>query len=183
LFALLFASAAVTLVGLPELQGEVAAGRWPRATLAVAPAFLALFILGYGAYRFALVRAGRYPAGKALAQLGLMLLALGVVAGIALERGRAPGANGAVDLGRALSSADPDARAMAAELLRHRPRPVAMEQIPRLVELLSDRSPPVRREAHATLVALAGEDVGGDGSDAPARWRAYWHDRGVPGQP
>jgi len=183
LFALLLVSAALTLVGLPELQREVAAGRWPRAALALPPSLLAVFILGYAAYRFALVRAGRYPAGKALVQLGLMLLVLGVIAGIALERGRPAPADGAVDLGRALASTDPDGRAMAAELLRHRPRPTALAQVPRLIELLSDPSPVVRREARATLVALAGQDVGGDGADAPSRWLAYWRERGAPVRP
>lgn len=178
LIALLAASAALTLIGLPELQAAVAAGRWPRVTLALPPALLALFVVGYGAYRYQLVRAGRYPGGKALVQVGLMVLVLAVVAGMALERGRAfP--DRAVDLGRALGSTDPDARAMAAELLRHRPRPVAEAQVGRLVELLGDPSPQVRREAHATLVALAGADVGGDGPDAAVTWRAYWRDRGV----
>ncbi len=179
LFALLLLSAVLTLVGLPELQREVAAGSFPRAALALPPAFLALFIVGYAAYRFVLVRAGRYPAGKALVQLGLMVLVLGVIAGIALERGQPPAGDHPVDLGRALVSADPDVRAMAAELLRHRPREAGIGQVTRLVELLGDSSPEVRRQARASLVQLAGEDVAGEGRDAPGRWRAYWRDRGV----
>ncbi len=179
LFALLLLSTVLTLVGLPELRREVAAGSFPRAALALPPAFLALFILGYAAYRFALVRAGRYSAGKAMVQTGLMVLALGVIAGIALERGQPPAADGPVDLGHALASADPGARAMAAELLRHRPREVGLAQVGRLVDLLGDPSPEVRRQAQASLVQLAGEDVAGEGRDVAGRWRTYWRDRGV----
>lgn len=179
LFALLLLSAVLTLVGLPELQREVAAGRFPHAALALPPAFLALFIVGYAAYRFMLVRAGRYPAGKALVQIGLMVLVLGVIAGIALERGQPSAGDGPVDLGRALGSADPDARAMAAELVRHRPREAGLSQVRRLVELLGDSSPEVRRQARASLVQLAGEDVAGTGRDESGRWLIYWRDRGV----
>lgn len=179
LFALLLLSTVLTLVGLPELQREVAAGRFPRVALALPAAFLALFILGYAAYRFVLVRAGRYPAGKALVQTGLMVLVLGVIAGIALERGQPPAGALPVDLGRALASADPDARAMAAELVRHRPREAGLAQVARLVDLLEDPSPEVRRQSRASLVQLAGEDVAGESRDASGRWRAYWLARGV----
>ncbi|WP_248356209.1 HEAT repeat domain-containing protein [Anaeromyxobacter oryzae] len=178
LFGILAASAALTLVGLPELQRAVAAGRWPPAALALPPAFLAVFIVGYAAYRFVLVRAGRYPAGKAFVQLGLMLLVLGVVAGIARERGRPPVAS-PVDLARALTSSDADVRAMAAELLRHRPRAAALPQVPRLVDLLADPELAVRDQARETLVALAGSDAGGEGPGAADRWRAYWREQGV----
>ncbi|GAO03467.1 hypothetical protein [Anaeromyxobacter sp. PSR-1] len=178
LYALLLVAAALTLAGLPELQRAVAAGHWPRATLAIPPALVAVFIAGYATYRFALVRAGRYPAGKALVQLGLMVLMVAVIGGIALERGQgAPDAP--VDLGRALASTDPDARAMAAELARHRPREVSERLVPALVELAADPAPEVRRQARATLAALAGEDAGGDGPDAPERWRAFWRARGL----
>lgn len=174
LIALLLLSAALTLVGLPELQEAVAAGRMPAALRWIPPAFLAVFLIGFGVYRFALVRAGRYPAGKALVRLGLLLLVGGVIAGIVLERGRPERAPAAVvDLDRALRSSDPDVRAMAAELARHRPREVALPLAPRLADLVEDAAPEVRREAHASLVALAGSDVGGQGEGAAARWRTW----------
>lgn len=176
---LLLVSAALTLIGVPELKEAVAAGRWPRVALALPPTFLALFIVGYGVYRFALVRAGRYPAGKALVQLGLMVLVLGVVASVALEH--VPGAGERRDrLERALRAGDPEVRAMAAELVRYRPPEVARPLVPRLIELLGDPSPLVRREAHATLAALAGLDAG-EGPDAAARWREVWRARGAEG--
>jgi hypothetical protein len=180
LFALLLLATVLTLAGLPELQREVAAGRFPRAALALPAAFLAVFILAYAGYRFLLVRAGRYPAGKALAQIGLMVLVLGVIAGIALERDQPPSSGRPVDLARALASGDPDTRAMAAELVRHRPPEAGLAYVEHLVDLLRDPSPEVRRQARASLVQLAGEDVAaGEGSDAAARWRAYWRGRGA----
>jgi hypothetical protein len=166
---LLVMAAVLTLVGLPELGDEVASGRWPSATLALPPAFIALFILGYAAYRLTLVRAGRYPAGKALVQLGLMVLALGMVVSFAVERASA--VHGSRDpVARGLRSIDPGVRAMAAELVRHRPPEAVLRLAPRLIELLGDRSPDVRREAHASLVALAGVDLG-DGLESAPRWR------------
>jgi hypothetical protein len=174
LFALLIGSAALTLFGLPELQRAVAEGRWPPAALAGPPALLGLFIVGFAAYRLALVRAGRYSAGKALVQVAVMFLLLGVIGGLALapadggEPGRTP-----VGLERPLASQDPDVRALAAELVRHRPRAEALAAAPRLAELLEDPAPEVRRQARASLVAIAGEDVGGDGPEAGSRWRAW----------
>ncbi len=179
LFALLIVSAALTLFGLPDLQRAVAAGRSPPLALAVAPALLLLFAVGYTGYRLVLVRAGRYPAGKALVRIAVMAAVVGAVAGLvrAPQDGRAPG-QGPVALERTLLSADPEVRALAAEVVRHRPRAQAVALAPRLVELLEDRAPEVRRQARLSLVALAGRDVGGDGSDAQARWRDYWRDAG-----
>jgi hypothetical protein len=171
LFALLLVSAGLTLFGLPEMQRAVAEGRWPSAALAVPAALLALFAVGYAAYRIALVRAGRYPAGKALFRIALMAAAVGAAAGIVLvppEAG-APGES-SIDLSRPLGSPDPEVRALAAELVRHRPRKQALAYADRLVELLDDGSPEVRRQARLSLTSLAGRDVGG-GPDAAARWR------------
>jgi hypothetical protein len=175
LFGILIVSAALTLFGLPELQRAVAAGRWPPLALAAGPALLAIFAVGYAAYRIVLVRAGRYPAGKALVRIAIMAAVVGVVAGIvrAPPDGRAPG-QGPVDVSRPLLSSDPEVRALAAEVVRHRPREQALAAVPRLVELLEDRSPEVRRQARLSLVALAGRDVGGEGPDAAARWREHW---------
>lgn len=177
--ALLVLSTALTLVGVPELQREVAAGRFPGAALAIPPVLLALFVLGFGGYRLTLVRAGRYPAGKALVQLGLMVLVLAVIVGIALDRPRPAAGDAPVELARVLASSDPDTRALAAEAVRHRPRAVALAEVPRLVALLDDPAPEVRRQAHASLAALAGTDAGGAGPGATARWREYWRRAGA----
>jgi hypothetical protein len=174
LFALLIASAALTLFGVPEMQRAVAAGRWPPIALAVPPALLAVFIVGYAAYRLVLVRAGRYTAGKALVQVAVMILVLGIVARVALVPAeRAGPGQTRVELARALASTDPDVRALAAEVARHRPREEALAVAVRLAELVEDPSPEVRRQAHASLVAIAGRDEGGEGTGAADRWRTW----------
>jgi hypothetical protein len=172
LFGLLLVSAALTLFGLPDLQRAVAEGRWPRGTLAIAPALLVVFLVGYAAYRIALVRAGRYPAGKALVRIALTAAVIGVVAGLVL-RPPPPAGEGPVELGVLLVSARPEVRALAAEVVRHRPRAEALAHVDRLVDLLEDPSPEVRRQARLSLAALAGDDLGA-GPGAPARWRALF---------
>ena len=174
LFGLLLVSVAVTLFGFPELQRAVAQGRWPPITLAIPAALLGLFALGYAGYRIVLVRAGRYPAGKALVRIVLIAAVVGAAAGIVLVPPDPAPAGAAVDLDRLLRSADPDVRAIAAELARHRPRLQGLAYAQRLVELLDDASPEVRRQARLTLVALAGKDAGGPGPDSAARWREHF---------
>ncbi len=166
---LLAASAALTLAWLPSLRAGVAAGRWQRGVLVIPPLVLAAFIAGYAVYRYALVRARRYPPGKALVQVGLMLLALGLVTGMALEPVQPVPPQGRLE--RGLRSGSADVRALAAELARYRAADRVRPLVPWLVELLDDADPEVRREAHTSLVAITGEDLGED-AGAPARWRA-----------
>jgi hypothetical protein len=175
LYLLLLAAAAAAL--LVPAGNEPGSGR--RAELLVAPALLGLFAIGFAIYRFTLVRAGRYHAGKAFVQVGLIGLVLLLFVPGSVERWKASGAVPPVDLTRQLRSADPEARAMAAELVRHREAADARRYVPRLVALLDDPTAEVRRQARASLAALAHEDVGGEGADAPQRWRAWWSDRGV----
>jgi len=148
-------------------------------TLMVAPALLALFIAAFALRRFSLVRAGRYHAGKAFVQVGLMVLVLTLALPGSLERYRAAGPVRAVDLARHLRSADADARAMAAELARHRERKEALRHLPRLIEMLDDPSAEVRRQATATLIDLAGEDAAPGEDDARSLWRAWWRAHGA----
>jgi hypothetical protein len=140
---------------------------------------LGAFAIGFTAYRFTLVRAGQYHAGKAFVQVGLIGLVLFLFLPGSVERWKASGATPPVDLTRQLRSSDPEARAMAAELVRHRAPQDARRYVPRLVALMSDPAGEVRRQARASLVAMAREDVGGDGPEAADRWRAYWAARGV----
>jgi hypothetical protein len=79
---------------------------------------------------------------------------------------------------RPLASTDPDVRALAAEVARYRPREEVGVVAGRLVELLDDPAPEVRRQAHAALVALAGHDAGGEGPGAAGRWRAWAREAG-----
>jgi hypothetical protein len=179
LYTLLAAAAAFTLFGGPLLEQAVREGRLAQPALLVAPGLLLLFIVVFAAYRYALVRTGHYHAGKAFVQVGLMLLILTLLLPRSLERYQAAGIVRPVDLARFLGAPDPEARAMAAELARHRERGEALQYVPRLVELVEDASPEVRRQARATLQYLAGSDAGGDGPDAPARWRDYWRGQGT----
>jgi hypothetical protein len=179
LYVLLLASAAVTLFATPTLEQAVREGRAPRLALIAPPVLLAAFIALFAVYRFALVRARRYHAGKAFVQVLLMVMVLTVSLPGSLERWRAAGTVRAVDLALHLRSPDAEARALAAELARHRDPAEAVRYVPRLVQLLSDPAPEVRRQARASLVALAGTDAGGDGPDAAARWRGWWRQQGV----
>ncbi len=179
LYVLLLAAAAVALYGGPALDRVVRGGATGSWALLLAPLLLGLFIVGFTAYRFALVQAGRYNAGKAMVQIGLMVLVLSFIVPGSLERYRSAGSARPVDLTRYLRAQDPDARAMAAELVRHRPRAEALPYVARLVALLDDGSPEVRRQAHASLAALAGEDAGGEGPGAADRWRSWWSAHGL----
>ncbi len=166
---LLALATVLTLAWLPSLRVEVASGRLPRAVLAIPPALLAVFIGGYAAYRFTLVRAGRYPAGKALAQVGLMVLALLLVARFALDPVPPTPRGGRLE--RGLRSGSADVRALAAELARYRAADRVRPLVPLLVALLDDPDPEVRLEAHTSLGAITGEDLG-VGEGASLRWRA-----------
>jgi hypothetical protein len=174
LLALLVLSAGVTLFGLPEIRRAVAEGRWPPATLAVPATLLGLFAVVYAAYRLALVRAGRYPAGKALVRIAVIAAVVGTAAGLVLTPPEPAVGGAAVELGRPLASQDPGVRALAAEVVRYRPRRQGLAHVQRLIELLDDGAPEVRREARLSLTALAGKDVGGKGPDAAARWREHF---------
>ncbi len=174
LYVLLIASAAVTLLGAPAIEQAVREGRAPRVAMIVAPAVLATFIVLFALYRFALVRAGRYLAGKAFVQVGIMVLVLTLVLPGSLDRWRSAGTVRPVDLSRHLQAPDAETRALAAELARHRDPSDALRYVPRLIDLLSDPSPEVRRQARSSLIAIAGADAGGDGPDAAAAWRAWW---------
>ncbi len=175
LYLLLLGAAAAALLIAPET--DAGAGRRPE--LLLAPVLLGAFAIGFTAYRFTLVRAGQYHAGKAFIQVGLIGLVVFLFVPGSVERWKASGATPPVDLTRQLRSGDPEARAMAAELVRHRDPQDALRYVPRLVTLMSDPAGEVRRQARASLSAMAGEDVGGEGPEAAVRWRAYWATRGV----
>jgi hypothetical protein len=173
---LLFLAAAAALL----LEPALAAGRRVGPAVVVAAVLLGLFVAGFAAYRLLLVRAGRYPAGKAFVQVGLVLALALFVFGVVRDPRRAPVLAAPVDLARPLRSAEAGTRALAAELARFRPREEALRHVPRLADLLEDPSPEVRRQAHASLVALAGGDAGGAGPGAGERWRAHFAGRAAP---
>jgi hypothetical protein len=68
---------------------------------------------------------------------------------------------------------NPRVRAMAAEIARHRPEGKAMA--PRLVRALGDRDARVREQAHRSLVAITGEDLGDPSTEAGLRaWESRY---------
>jgi hypothetical protein len=174
LLGLLVAAAAGALLVLPR----AVQGGWPSKFRLVPVALLVLFVGGYAAYRFTLARAGRYSEGKALVRVGLMVLLVGVIASIALERPPGPPAGPGLDLAGPLASQDPALRALAAEVVRARPPEEGQRHAERLLALLEDAAPEVRREARASLGALTGAD-GGEGPGAVARWRELCQARGL----
>ncbi len=171
LWVLLLVAVMATLEGLPALREAVREGRLPPALTLAPVALVGAFIVGYALYRFTLVREGRYPAGKTMMQLALMSLVFALLVRWAIDRDLPGRSDRPVDLARALASNEPELRALAAEVLRARPRAEAMPHAERLLALLSDPSAEVRRQAHASLVALVGRDVG-EGAGAAERWRA-----------
>jgi len=173
LFGVLAAAVGLTLFVVPELRLAVAAGRFPRAALALPMVALAAFVVGYAFYRIGLVRIGRYDGGKAFVQIVLLVLVLAVVAGMVVYPEEDTLLPRPVALERALHASDPTVRALAAEVARHRTRDEGLRLAGDLAALTEDPSAEVRRQAHATLVSLAGADAGGEGPGAAARWRTH----------
>jgi hypothetical protein len=165
LYLLLVASAALALWvrGYP--------GQAPQGVERLAPwAFLA-FVAAFAVYRLALVRTGHYPAFKAFAQI-----AAGVLFFSLLLPGTwtSPAVQdvGVEDLSALLRDPSVRVRRLAAEVARVRPD--AASHAHALAVALDDPDPGVRAAAHASLVAIAGADLGGS-EDAAAR-RA-WQER------
>lgn len=169
LWVLLFAAVVVTLEGVPALHAASRAGRLPAGLSLIPVVLMGAFVVGYAVYRFTLVRAGRYPAGKAMMQIVLMSLFLALLVRWGGDRD-ASSAGRPVDLARALASQETEIRALAAEVVRGRPRAEGLAQAERLIALLSDPSVEVRRQAHASLVSLVGRDLG-EGTASAERWR------------
>jgi len=169
------AGPALTSILYLLLVGSAALALWVRGYPGQAPsgvermapwAFLA-FVAAFGAYRLVLVRTGHYPAFKAFAQVAAGLLFFTLL----LPATRPPAATGEPDdLGVLLSDPAVRVRRLAAEVARHRPE--GAQHLPDLARALSDADPGVRAQAHRSLVALTGEDLGSPEEEAGRRaWR------------
>lgn len=164
LYLLLVASAGLALWvrGYP--------GQAPQGVELLAPwAFLA-FVAAFAVYRLALVRSRRYPAFKAFAQI-----AAGVLFFTLLLPGtwRPPAQEASPDdLAVLLRDPSVKVRRLAAEVARQRPDAQSFGRA--LAAALDDPDPRVRAEAHASLVAIAGSDLGP--AEDPAARRA-WQER------
>ena len=161
LFGLLVVSAATAL------WTQSHPGSAPVWVEQLAPWVFLVFVIGFAAYRFALVAAGRYSAFKAFFQIFIAVLFFLLL----LMPGSPFVIHGpsTVSLAVLLKDADPKVRALAAEVAGFRRDTGA---IPLLVTLLEDPDPAVRAQAHGALVRLnEGGDLGTDSQPWKERFR------------
>jgi hypothetical protein len=158
LYGLLVASAALAL------WAQQVPGALPGWLEGSVPWIFLAFTVAFSLYRVALVRARRYPASKALFQIGTAILFFMLLLPRSQPRG------GEVDeLSRLLRHGDPAVRALAAEAVRYRAGSEAYGRL--LAERLGDSDARVRAEAHRSLVKLNGADLGP--AEDPAAVRAW----------
>jgi hypothetical protein len=167
LYALLVLSALFTFWS----GGAVAGRTLPGWTQSVAPTIFGIFLAIFTVYRFALMRAKKYPAATGLFQVGLGAL-IWVLLLPSTRHKIGPQATTADEVPALLASPDPRVRAVAVELAGYRGdgRRYAAE----VIERLNDADAAVRERAHTALVRLAGQDAGRE-SDA---WRELGRQRG-----
>jgi hypothetical protein len=167
LYALLVLSALFTFWS----GGAVAGRTLPPWTQSVAPTIFAIFLAIFTVYRFALMRAKKYPAATGLFQVGLGALIWVLLLPSTRQKIRPPSAP--VDEVPALmASPDPRVRALAVEVAGYRGE--GARYAADMIERLEDADPAVRERAHASLVRLAGRDVGQE----PEAWRELARQRG-----
>ena len=167
LYALLALSALFTFWS----GGPVAGRTLPYWTRSVAPTIFGTFLAIFTFYRFALMRAKKYPAATGLFQVGLGALIWVLLLPSTRQKIRPPSAP--VDEVPALmASPDPRVRALAVEVAGYRRD--GARYAAEMIDRLDDADPAVRERAHAALVRLAGHDEGRD----PDAWREEGRKRG-----
>jgi len=167
LYALLVLSALFTFWS----GGPVAGRTLPYWTRSVAPTMFGMFLAIFTVYRFALMRAKKYPAATGLFQVGLGALIWVLLLPSTRQKIRPPSAP--VDEVPALmASPDPRVRALAVEVAGYRRD--GARYAAEMIDRLDDADPAVRERAHAALVRLAGHDEGRD----PDAWREEGRKRG-----
>lgn len=166
LYALLAASALFTFWA----GGDIAGHGLPHWTQRVAPTLFAVFLVVFAVYRFALVRARKYPAAVGLFQVGLgALIWVLLLPGTRLKIAPARPTD---DVPALLASPDARVRALAAEVAGYRSS--GARYAAELIDRLDDADPRVRERARASLARLAGTDAG----ETPEAWRALARKRG-----
>jgi len=151
--------------------GPVAGRTLPRWTQSVAPTIFAIFLLIFTVYRFALMRAKKYPAATGLFQVGLGAL-IWVLLLPSTRQKIAPPSAVTDEVPALMASPDPRVRALAVEVAGYRAD--GSRYAPELIDRLEDADLAVRERAHAALVRLAGTDVGRE----PRAWRELARQRG-----
>jgi hypothetical protein len=167
LYALLVLSALFTFWS----GGPVAGRTLPRWTQSVAPTIFAIFLAIFTVYRFALMRAKKYPAAMGLFQVGLGALIWVLLLPSARQKIKPPSAP-VDEVPSLMASPDPRVRALAVEVAGYRGD--GARYAAEMIDRLEDADPAVRERAHAALVRLAGHDRGPD----PAAWRDEGRKRG-----
>jgi len=153
-------------------SGAPVAGRsLPPWTRSVAPTLFATFLAIFAVYRFALMRAKKYPVATGLFQIGLGAL-IWVLLLPSTRQKIAPPSAVVDEVPVLLASPDPRVRAVAVEVAGYR-RDV--RYAPELIDRLNDADPTVRGRAHAALVRIFGTDAGRD----PEAWRELARQRGA----
>jgi HEAT repeat protein len=166
LYALLVLSALFTFWS----GGELAGRQLPRWTQVVAPTLFAVFLAIFTVYRFALMRAKKYPAATGMFQIGLGALIWVLLLPSTRQR-IAPSAGAADEVPALMMAPDPRVRALAVEVAGYR---ADARYVSGLIDRLDDADERVRGRAHAALSRIAGADAGED-ADA---WRALARQRG-----
>jgi len=143
--------------------GPVAGRTLPRWTQSVAPTIFGVFLAIFAVYRFALMRAKKYPVAVGLFQVGLGALIWVLLLPSTRQKFAPP--PGADEVAALMASPDPRVRALAVEVAGYRANP---RYAPELIDRLEDADAAVRERAHTALVRMAGVDLG--------RERGAWRD-------
>ncbi|MCA1825790.1 MAG: hypothetical protein ABR567_23185 [Myxococcales bacterium] len=167
LYALLVLSALFTFWA----GGDIAGHGLPSWTQVAAPTLFAVFLVVFAIYRFALVRARKYPAATGFFQVGLgALIWVMLLPGTRQKIAPPPASADSVPV--LMTSSDARVRALAAELAGLRPH--GSKYAAQLIDRLDDSDAAVRARAHESLVHIAGTDPG-TSTDA---WRELAKRRG-----
>ena len=172
LYVLLVATAFLTFWA----GGDIAGFTLPDWMRWAAPAVFAIFLVVFAVYRFALVRAKRYPAMTGLFQVGLTALIWVLL--LPSTRQKIVPRHIIDDVPALFSSADPRVRALAAEVAGYRPDGTHYAES--LIGHLNDADARVRERARSSLQRLAGMDAapGEEGKAAVEKWQALARRRG-----
>ena len=153
-------------------SGAPVAGRsLPPWTRSVAPTLFGIFLAIFAVYRFALMRAKKYPVAIGLFQVGLGAL-IWVLLLPSTRQKIAPPSAVVDEVPVLLASPDPRVRAVAVEVAGYRRD---ARYAPELIDRLNDADPTVRERAHAALARIFGTDAGRD----PEAWRELARQRGA----
>jgi len=135
----------------------------------VAPTLFAIFLAIFAVYRFALMRAKKYPVAIGLFQIGLGALIWVLLLPSTRLKIAPPSAADEVPV--LMASPDARVRALAVEVAGYRRD---RRYVPDLIGRLDDADAAVRAKAHVALVRLTGTDAGLE----PEAWRELARQRG-----